>query len=934
MWFEKSLPLGAEMRSEVRPTVVTLLALTLGATLPAAAATPTPATFRGAAVEVVPREVLVTFAPGTPDAVRAAVAAPSGAELAYVSRYADVAVFRFPPGADPDLSSLRAHPAVRDARPHVVARATCVSGVCGSADRPLVTGDWQTGFQPAAAQLYPYQWYHHQQYDWIAWDRSSCRGASVKVAVLDTGVTPVSSLPLARVDVASDANFVTPGADARDDNGHGTQMASLIAASGALWGVAPEATIVAVKVLDADRVGTEAALIDGLLYAASVDGVRVISMSLTFPPGYRPSPALADAIEAVAAKGIVMVAAAGNDGVDQVGFPASFPQVIAVGAVRLARAADGTVGVAAADYSNRGNAVDVVAGGGDRARDDDDDGVPDGVLVESLPSADAPSGLYLTAGTSPAAALVAGAVALLLDAGVPAGEVRDRLQATAQRVTPVEHSAVWGYGLIHVGAAMPDATAWYTPTEPAPVYANPQVVFEATPDGTRAIAVVEVSDADGAPCVGCEVRLQFGGEVLGSAAAFTDAAGVVAVPSPNLPPGADGLVSVAVAAVVHPGDWRPAAPQGAARVDRGSFELLSTLGTGLISSALVLDYGDDAWDDSPYVDAAHLLDSYVVRSFGVSHLSPTAVGMLPGFYASRGLATRTLLLQTEGTGLISSAIIFDRALFNAARRATWGQDPLYVMLPTTGTGLISSAIIWDQQLVSYDHFVTDGDRGVLFGLYGGDRGGAVVVRDRAIFSEALGVGSVAAAGSPQAPPPDAAPGAADTLYVADFSEDTVTALGGSWAAVRDLYAGAPDAAATALMLLDAPMLVMPDLSDGQLRTAPPSFGDRASFPMSCAGPGELGVVNACGGCGVDPPEVCDGVDNDCDGVIDEGFATSCASPEVGAVVIDADVSVSGGSACASGGGGSELAGTLLLLLAALLLRRRRVVCRRAARAAV
>jgi MYXO-CTERM domain-containing protein len=911
------------MQSVLRPTLVSLFTLALGATPPVAASTPGPATFRGGAVEVVPHEVLVTFAPGTSRSAREAVAAQAGATQARVSAYAEVAVLGLPPGAEPVLASLRAHPAVRDVRPHVVARAACATGVCGSGDRPLVSGDWQTGFQPTAAQLYPYQWYHHQQYDWLAWDRSSGRGASVKVAVLDTGVTPVSSLPLTRVDVASDANFVTPGADARDDNGHGTQMATLIAASGALWGVAPEATIVAVKVLDADRVGTEAALIDGLLYAASVDGVRVISMSLTFPPGYRPSPALADAIEAVAAQGVVMVAAAGNDGVDQVGFPASFPQVIAVGAVRLARGDGGAMGVVSAEYSNRGNAVDVVAAGGDLARDEDGDGIPDGVLVESLQSADAPSGLYLTAGTSPAAALAAGAVALLLDAGVPAGDVRDRLQATAQRVTAVEYSASWGHGLIHVGAAMPDATPWYARTEPAAVFANPQVVFEATPAGTRAVAVVEVSDADGAPCVGCEVRLQFGGEVLGCTSAFSDAAGVVAVPSAALPPEAEGLVSVAVTAVVHPGDWRAAVPHGAVRVDRGSFELLSTLGTGLVSSALVLDYSDDAWTDSPYVDAAHLVDSYLVRSFGVSHLSPTAVGMLPGFFEARGLAARTLLLQTEGTGLISSGIIFDRALFSAARRATWGQDPLYVMLPTTGTGLISSGIIWDQQLVAYDRFVTDGDLGVLFGLYGGDRGGAVVVRDRGIFNEALMVGSVDATGPPGA---EDAPGDAETLFVADFSEDTVTALGGSWDSVRDLYATPPDGLATTMMALDAPLMVMPDLSTGQLRTAPPGSVDSAAFPRSCAGPAELGAVNACGGCGVDnPPEVCDGLDNDCDGDTDEGFGSSCAAPQVGPVVTDADVSRPGDSGCAGGGPGSGLAVTLLLLLGALVLRRRRTL---------
>ncbi|MCB9731964.1 MAG: S8 family serine peptidase [Deltaproteobacteria bacterium] len=863
-----------------------------------------------------PGDLLVTFTARAPAAADLAARAV-GADVVYRGVRAPIAVLRV---ADPAaaLPRLRALPGVRDARPEARVRAACDPGVpCGSANRPLPAGDWQAGFTPAGASLYGWQWYHHVDYAWLAWAASADRGASVAVAVLDTGVSPVSSL--ARLDLAAGANFIDPSAPPLDDNGHGTQMASLIAGSGSLWGVAPGARVVPVKVLDHDRVGSEAALIDGLLHAAATDGVAVVSMSLTFPPDYRPSPALADAVAEVDRAGITMVAAAGNDGVDQVGYPAHFPQVIAVGAARLARADDGALGVVTAEYSNRGHALDVVAPGGDLGRDEDQDGHPDGILVEGPPTAAAPSGLFLTAGTSPATAQVAGAVALLRDAGVPAADVRDHLQATAQRLAGAEESPDWGHGLVHVGAAMPGATAWYggAPADRGAVFANAQVVFERVGPAERAVAVVEIADRDAAPCAACEVRLQFGGDVLGSAVAYTDAAGVVAVAAPDLPDGAEGLVAVTVDAVVLPGDWRPLRPDAATRIDRGSYELLATLGTGLVSSAIILDYGADAWAGSPYVDPARLVDSYVVRAFGPTHQAPTVVGLLPGYLAAHDLAKKAVILETQGTGLVSSALVFDQALFALARQRTWGQEPLFVMQPPVGSGLVSSAIIWDEQRLAAEDFVADGERALLVGAFGGALAGSAVVRNRALFSEALFVGSSAAGWSPD---PDAPAGLAATLRLVDFGEAGVTELGGSWPALDALYGGAaaPPADA-ALMAGYSPLSVAPDRSGGVARPVPLRGGEQLAFAGTCAGPDGLGAVNACGGCGATPVETCDGRDDDCDGLVDEGL--DCVPPAEPAPTeptgwstssATLDARVDGGGGCA-GGPAPDLALALLAL---------------------
>ncbi len=565
--------------------------------------------------------------------------------------------------------------------------------VRGSADPGLPWADWTTAFVPSDAALYRYQWYLHQERVSAAWEGNETLGSTVKVAVLDTGVSPIETLP--HVAEADGANLISPGALARDDNGHGTHMASIIGSSGALWGVAPGVVIVPVKVLDANKVGTEAGLVEGLYHAASVPGVRVINMSLTFPAGYQPSRLLADAVAHVESRGIVMVAAAGNAGLRDVGYPARFPQVIAVGAARIERLATSELVPRRAEYSNYGYALDLVAYGGDLTRDANNDGVPDGILGQSLASDASPSGLYLTSGTSPAAAQVSGAVALLLDAGVPAAEVRCHLQVAAARLAVDDFDMQTGRGLLQIDAAMPTSESVFDVSATSVlVLANPQVVFERFEESSRAVAIIEVTDGEGAPLPGHRVMVHFGGDVAGGAWALSDADGVVVVRSNKLPSGSDGVVVVTIEAVVDPASGFPIRPAAATRMDRLSYELVTNLGTGLISSAIVFDYSDDAWVGSPYVDSTTLVDSFVVRALGPgTGTSAIAVGVLPEFYRRHGLADRAMVFETEGTGLISSAIILDEALFNPALASEWGQETLLVRQLPPGSPIADQAII-------------------------------------------------------------------------------------------------------------------------------------------------------------------------------------------------------------------------------------------------
>lgn len=165
------------------------------------------------------------------------------------------------------------------------------------------------------------------------------------------------------VDDVHGADIVNSDGDPADDEGHGTHVAGIIGAragnaqGGA--GLAPEAQLMIVKVLDDRRSGTAAGLAEGIRYALA-QGAKVINTSVNGDGVSRP---LQDAIRAAGAAGALVVASSGNDGRDidlQPSFPASYadPSIVTVAAA----GADGAL----ASYSNRGLiAVDLAAPGDD-----------------------------------------------------------------------------------------------------------------------------------------------------------------------------------------------------------------------------------------------------------------------------------------------------------------------------------------------------------------------------------------------------------------------------------------------------------------------------------------------------------------------------------------------------------------------------------------
>ncbi len=181
-------------------------------------------------------------------------------------------------------------------------------------------------------------------------------GKGVKVAVIDTGIDAAHPDLMGSVDGGYSAITKTENpADYQDDNGHGSHVAGTIAAhrdGKGVVGVAPQARLYAVKVLDADGSGNLSDVIDGIVWAAK-NHMDVANMSLGAPVD---SEAMKRAVRFARGSGVVVVAAAGNSG-GAVGFPGAYDDVIAVAA------SDSNDKLA--PFSSRGPEVDFIAPGVD-----------------------------------------------------------------------------------------------------------------------------------------------------------------------------------------------------------------------------------------------------------------------------------------------------------------------------------------------------------------------------------------------------------------------------------------------------------------------------------------------------------------------------------------------------------------------------------------
>ncbi len=415
--------------------------------------------------EFVPREVIVKF-----EGERSArtVALPRGA------------------GVNKTTKALRGNSRVTYAAPNYIATASATPvpfslpndpGGLDGAEAASALGDWtfrQWNFLPWNASggnrlLSP------GGIDAIgAWQNLAAAGrpgaAGVTVAVLDTGVAYRDRGARFRRSPDFNSGQFTKGYDfvdrdrlPLDENGHGTHIAGTIAGKTGngigLTGLAHGAKLMPVRVLDRHGRGNASSIAEGIRFAIT-NRAQVINLSFNFGCGKR-VPEVDEALREAFARGIVVVASAGNLGAETcVSPPATGPRVIGVGG--------STEGGCLGSYSLAGRAIDLLAPGG-------------GSPVAGCPSVSARPIYQVTlkpgstkafgipsnyVGTSMAAAHVSGAAALVMASGVlgPKRSPKARAAAVAKRLRKTARSLglpskKQGAGLIDAAAATNPATA-------------------------------------------------------------------------------------------------------------------------------------------------------------------------------------------------------------------------------------------------------------------------------------------------------------------------------------------------------------------------------------------------------------------------------------------------------------------------------------------
>ncbi len=275
-----------------------------------------------------------------------------------------------------------------------------------------------------------------------SWQLATGRGVSV--AVVDSGVA-AGNEHLASA-VVPGRSFVG-GSELQDAQGHGTVVAGIVAARrvdpSVLVGVAPEATILPVRVFgELSDGGSSLIVADGIRWAAE-QGVGVINVSLSTGPSDPNLAALQSAVEFAVSRDVVVVASAGNrpenTPLTQVQYPAGFDGVIGVAAADASGDVD--------DWSVHGPHVDVSAPGVN-------------VLTSFYDKGDCLIGLDRPY-TSYAAAYVSAVAALLRERfpGESAVDITNRILATADRPRAGVRDDRQGWGMVRPVAALQAASA-------------------------------------------------------------------------------------------------------------------------------------------------------------------------------------------------------------------------------------------------------------------------------------------------------------------------------------------------------------------------------------------------------------------------------------------------------------------------------------------
>ncbi len=320
--------------------------------------------------------------------------------------------------------ALRSVPGVRYVEPDTIVKATFVP------NDPLYTSQW--GLQ---AMHMPDAW------------ESGTGSHAVRVGIIDTGIE-AGHPDLENNLCEAGYDFHNDDADPHDGHFHGTHVAGTVAAeidNGIGVAGMANACLVALKALSDQGWGYGSSVTSAIQWAADHE-LDIASMSLGGPPGYYAGQARREAMQNASEAGVLLVAAAANDGCQPIAFPAAAPQVMAVGA------ADAP-GLTRSSFSNCGRQLEVTA--------------PGRGIISTLISQYWYLGQYYSAsGTSMAAPHVSGVAALLADQHphLGANELRCLLRASADDMQEPGFDMETGFGMVNASRA----TAWASNTVACP----------------------------------------------------------------------------------------------------------------------------------------------------------------------------------------------------------------------------------------------------------------------------------------------------------------------------------------------------------------------------------------------------------------------------------------------------------------------------------
>ena len=286
-------------------------------------------------------------------------------------------------------------------------------------------------------------------------------GTGVRVCIVDSGID-TSHKDLSEINLVAWRDFVNNQGLPYDDQGHGTSMAGILVADGWMKGVAPEVELVVAKALSGNGTGDDGIVADAIDWCVEQDS-NIISLSLGGAPGLLPfnpfggrdsSDAADDAID----RGIVVIAAAGNDGGPDddgdVAHPSSERLVISVGG----HTEDGSHWSGSSTGDNNGNLLPLILPRQDPHKK------PEVVApAEGVPVVNNDGTWSIVDGTSAATVFVNGAIALLLEAhpslagnetsGSSASviQIKQALMDTAKPLPGQDgHDDDYGYGMLQI----------------------------------------------------------------------------------------------------------------------------------------------------------------------------------------------------------------------------------------------------------------------------------------------------------------------------------------------------------------------------------------------------------------------------------------------------------------------------------------------------